>query len=79
MYFEGDYIEIEAKSRIDANPPYDQFDGHYYYYYRHSYNAGNATVNHWQTEPIANFVTDAKNYRDYVTEKLNDIEAEIEV
>lgn len=77
VYFEGDSLEIEASSKHSDD--IFHFDDNFHYFGL-IYFAKNIECQRLFLETdIDEFVTDASNFKKYITESLNEIEIDIEV
>jgi hypothetical protein len=78
VYFENGLLEITAESKHTSENL-----GHFgddFYYYGGVYFYKNIKGKHiYLDTPITEFIDDAKQYKKYITETLNDIEIEIDV
>ncbi len=80
VWFEKDGITIEAVSKLANRMPHDEvFEGHLWYFYYYGFSPNPLNPYYQKKEPLSLFINDAKHYKNYITEKLKDVEVEISI
>lgn len=78
LYFEGNILEIEAKTE-HTDEPINHYGKDFYFFGAVYFQKEISGKRIYLSGDLSDFIRDARNYRSYMTETLNDIEIDIDL